>query len=183
MPRSAVFASCAHPISMTPLSAGARWVARRASREGLPVAASTDSRDTGNRISFAGLRAFAETRDSDTRTARAESRVQSISLDAVSVTPAPCPRVGRSRQSLANAPRRRAGRTPFEPKGARAGERPERAHDRARGFSWPVKSFTGNIGGRAKRISADRRFAQPSRATEGSNGVRPYSAPGAYRGT
>ena len=48
----------------------------RASREGLPAAASADwrqradalppsSRDTGNRISFAGLRAFAATRDSD----------------------------------------------------------------------------------------------------------------------
>ena len=41
------------------------------------------------------------------------------------------PQVGRSRQSLARA-RRRAGRTPFDPQRARAGERPERANDQAR---------------------------------------------------
>jgi len=42
------------------------------------------SRDTGNRISLTELRAFAETRDSDFAFAGAESRVQFVSLDAVS---------------------------------------------------------------------------------------------------
>jgi hypothetical protein len=63
----------------------------RASREGLPAAASADwrqradvlppsSRDTGNRISFAGLRAFAATRDSDLRPGRRRNRACNPSL-------------------------------------------------------------------------------------------------------
>ena len=71
------------------------------------------------------------------------------------------------RETPRRAPRRRASRTPFDPEGARAGERPERAGDRARGFSWPVRLLTGNIDGRAERnqgrssicpaLSSDRR--------------------------
>ena len=70
-------------------------------RDGLPAATSAEwrqryalppsSRDTGNRISFARLRAFAETRDSEGGRDRADSRVQSVPLDAVSTTLDPCP--------------------------------------------------------------------------------------------
>lgn len=70
-------------------------------RKGLPAAASADwrqrdalppsSRDTGNRISLDGLRGFAETRASEFFILRAESRVQSVSLDAVSANAGPCP--------------------------------------------------------------------------------------------
>ena len=73
----------------------------RAVRDGQPAAA--DSRDTGNRTSVAGLRACAVTRDSDCAFAAAESRVQSVALDAVSLLSlSPCrSNVGGVRQALA----------------------------------------------------------------------------------
>jgi hypothetical protein len=45
------------------------------------------SQDAGNRISFAALRGFAVTRDSDFWVTRAKSRVQCVSVDTVSMAP------------------------------------------------------------------------------------------------
>jgi hypothetical protein len=75
---------------------------RRAFREGLPAAASTASRDTGNRISFAGLRAFAETRDFDLRPGWSEiARAMPSYSTRFRGTLIRVAQVGRGRQSLA----------------------------------------------------------------------------------
>jgi hypothetical protein len=58
------------------------------------VAVPSSSRDAGNRISFNVLRGFTETRDSAFAT---ESRVQSVSLDAVSASRVRVPQVGHAR--------------------------------------------------------------------------------------
>ena len=95
------------------------------------------SRDTGNRISFAGLRGFAETRDSDSGRARAESRVQSVALDAVSVTPDPCPS-SRPQPAIPRDARRQgagaSGATPISVRRSSSGIRREEAR---RPLGWP----------------------------------------------
>ena len=123
------------------------------SREGLPAAASAEwrqradalppsSRDTGNRISFDGLRGFAETRDSEGRRVRAESRVQSISLEAVSPIPGPCPSSRPQPAIPRDARRRRAGACGATRRSSSAGARAEACGRRRRAS----ESRTGHQG-------------------------------------
>jgi hypothetical protein len=64
----------------------------------------SSSRDAGNRISFARLRGFARTHDSDLCPDSTESRVQSVLLGAVSLILDRAPQVGRISDPLV-APR------------------------------------------------------------------------------
>ena len=68
-------------------------------------------------VGFAGLRSLSETRASDTCISRAEARVQSVALDAVSMAPesACLESVMPSNPAGRRGSRRRAGRTPFDP--------------------------------------------------------------------
>ena len=156
---------------MVERSAGAR------SCEGWPAAASAEwdnasalppsSRDTGNRISFAGLRGCAETRDSDfCRAARNRACNPSHSTRfrgrLIRV-----PQVGRARPSLASV-RRRAGRTPFAPEGASSAGRSRKSVSRSgastarrRADSWQATSpIEGTRPGRSvicPGVTSDRR--------------------------
>ena len=109
------------------------------------------SRDTGNRLSFAGLRGFAETRDPDFEPGPERNRACNPSLlDAVSVTLGPCPS-SRPRSAIphdARRRRRRAGRTPIDPKRASSAERSRENVSRSgestarrRADYWPATSM------------------------------------------
>jgi hypothetical protein len=118
---------------------------------GLPATLSRcrfSSRDTGNHISFAGLRACAEySRFRFLRSlcgiARAIRRPSMRFRRRLSVSLESAAAVNPSRR--ASPASVRGGRTPFDPARAKAGGRPGRAKQRARGFFWPVRYLTGNI--------------------------------------
>ena len=110
--------------------------------------------------------------------ARAESRVQSGALDAVSMAPEPralksaTPGNPRGRSAPARQPNAvGSGKSESRRRGAAA----DCSSGESRAAA-TIRVLQRNIDGRAERIGADHRFAQASRANGGADAVRPYSA-------
>ena len=89
--------------------------------------------------------------------------------------PSSPPRIAPTRRAC--APRRRAGRMLFAPEGARAGGRSRLRSARGIEGGGDGQRLTGNIDARETAVQSRARFAQPSRATGGANGVRLSRAP------
>jgi hypothetical protein len=87
-----------------------------ADRDNAKGALPQSSREAGNRISFDGLRSFAETRLPITASLERKHACNAVSFDAVSMaTESASLKSVTSATPIGHAARRRAGRTPFDP--------------------------------------------------------------------
>ena len=137
------------------------------------------SRDTGNRISFAGLRGCWNARFRSEAGPEAESRVQfRLTRRGFAATGSVSLQSAAAGSPSRRAPRSARCASARRPGAIRSGTS-ECCREADRMGMWgygsgpPGRFLAGNIDGRGERIGPDHRFAQASRASGGADRARP----------